>query len=180
MHLCGLIGLIILLTQWILGISVWKEIVLCIILVYVRMFGITAGYHRYFSHVSYKTSRWFQFILALWGSTAAQWGPLKWPALHRHHHRHSDQVSDIHSVRQEGFWEAHILWVVRKKNAYISYEKIHDFAKYWELRALDKLYFVPPIILGSRVTSPEVWIPCLWDFFSPQCSSTTSPTASIH
>lgn len=147
-HICGLIGIIILAVQCALGISIWSEVIACVILVYVRMFGITAGYHRYFSHVSYKTSRWFQFLLALLGSTAAQWGPLKWPALHRHHHRYSDQEGDIHSVRQEGFWEAHILWIVRKKNAYVSYEKIHDFTKYWELRVLDKLYFIPPTLLG--------------------------------
>jgi len=148
LHICALIGLSILITEWVLDIPVWKELLICLILVYVRMFGITAGYHRYFSHVSYKTSRWFQFLLALLGSTAAQWGPLKWAALHRHHHRHSDQENDLHSVRHAGFWEAHILWIMRAKNAYISYEKIRDFARYGELRVLDKFYFIPPTLLA--------------------------------
>jgi len=43
------------------GIS-WKAVALCAALYAIRMFGITAGYHRYFSHRSYKTSRWFQFV----------------------------------------------------------------------------------------------------------------------
>ena len=63
----------------------------------IRMWAITAGYHRYFSHRSYKTSRVFQFILAFVGTCAAQKGVLWWAAHHRHHHRHSDEDPDLHS-----------------------------------------------------------------------------------
>src|SRR6267378_7632738 len=68
--------------------ATWQGVVLCAGLYFVRMFGITAGYHRYFSHRSYKTSRWFQFVLACLGCSALQKGPLWWVAQHRHHHRH--------------------------------------------------------------------------------------------
>src|SRR6202158_4527866 len=78
------------------------SVVLCAGLSFVRMFGITAGYHRYFSHRSYKTSRWFQFVLALLATTAAQKGVLWWAAHHRHHHRHSDKPTDLHSPKQHG------------------------------------------------------------------------------
>src|SRR5271170_3402189 len=44
----------------------WSYLVVCLSLYYVRMFFVTGGYHRYFSHRSYKTSRWFQFVIALW------------------------------------------------------------------------------------------------------------------
>ena len=54
------------------------------------MFGITGGYHRYFAHRSYKTSRVFQFVLAWLGCSALQKGPLWWAAHHREHHRYSD------------------------------------------------------------------------------------------
>jgi len=147
-HLCGLIGLVLLIVQIKFGMSGWKEILVILIFAYVRMFGITAGYHRRFSHVSYKTSRVFQFLLALLGSTAAQWGPLKWAAFHRDHHRYSDTEKDLHSVLQAGWWEAHILWIVRKKNAHVSYAKIRDFARFWELRLLDKFYYIPPALVG--------------------------------
>src|SRR5262245_61577862 len=63
----------------------------------VRMFAITAAYHRYFSHRSYKTSRAFQFVLALLGTTATQKGPLWWAATHRDHHKYSDTERDVHS-----------------------------------------------------------------------------------
>lgn len=148
MHLGAVIGVVVLVSGWALGTSLIGEICICLALVYVRMFGITAGFHRYFAHHSYRTSRWFQFVLALIGSSAAQWGPLKWAALHRHHHRYSDKEGDIHSVRQEGFWESHMLWIIRKKNASVPYDKIRDFARYWELRLIDKLYYVPPALLG--------------------------------
>ncbi len=45
----------------------WAALITCLILWFIRMFGITAGYHRYFSHRTYKTTRWFQFILAVLG-----------------------------------------------------------------------------------------------------------------
>jgi len=75
-------------------------LVLCGVLYFVRMFGITAGYHRYFSHRSYKTSRWFQFLLAWLGCTAMQKGPLWWAATHRQHHRYSDTpLAGCHRAR---------------------------------------------------------------------------------
>ena len=52
-------------------------------------FALTAGFHRYFSHRSFKTSRFFQFVLAWLGTSAAQMGPMWWAAHHRHHHQHS-------------------------------------------------------------------------------------------
>ena len=67
-----------------------KSLILCAVMFFVRKFGITGGFHRYFSHRSYKTSRVFQFILAFIGGAAAQKGALWWAAHHRHHHKHSD------------------------------------------------------------------------------------------
>src|SRR5205823_2854988 len=65
-------------------------VVVCLALYAIRMFAITAGYHRYFSHRSYKTSRAFQFVLGWLGAMATQKGPLWWAAHHRQHHRYSD------------------------------------------------------------------------------------------
>src|SRR5437660_3688886 len=87
-------------------------VVLCAGLYFVRMFGITAGYHRYFAHRSYRTSRWFQFVLAWLGCCASQKGPLWWSAQHRHHHRTSDTPEDVHSPVAHGFWWSHVGWVL--------------------------------------------------------------------
>ena len=65
----------------------WSYLVVCLALYYVRMFFVTAGYHRYFSHRSFKTSRAFQFIMALVATSSTQKGVLWWAANHRHHHQ---------------------------------------------------------------------------------------------
>src|SRR6187399_469878 len=77
----------------------------------VRMFAITAGYHRYFAHRTFKTSRAFQFILALLAMSSVQQGVLWWASHHRDHHKHSDQPDDVHSPVQRGFWWAHVAWI---------------------------------------------------------------------
>ncbi len=87
----------------------------------VRMFAITAGYHRYFAHRTYKTSRWFQFVLALLGLAAAQQGPLWWAAHHRRHHKYSDEPEDVHSPRQRGFWWSHVGWIVSSRHKATDY-----------------------------------------------------------
>ena len=71
-----------------------------------RMFFITAGYHRYFAHRTYKTSRAFQLVLAIGGGTTVQKGPLWWAGHHRIHHRFTDTVDDPHTPRK-GFWWSH-------------------------------------------------------------------------
>ena len=90
----------------------WEWVALAIGSYYLRMFAITAGYHRYFSHRSYKTSRVFQFVLAFLAMTSAQKGVLWWAAHHRHHHKHSDRVEDRHSPLQRGFWYSHVGWLL--------------------------------------------------------------------
>jgi stearoyl-CoA desaturase (delta-9 desaturase) len=104
----------------------------------VRMFAITAGYHRYFAHRTFKTSRPFQFILALLAMSSAQQGVLWWAAHHRNHHKESDQPADTHSPVQRGFWYSHVGWILTPKNRATDLERVKDFARYPELRWLDR------------------------------------------
>lgn len=119
---------------------------LCLAFYFVRMFAITAGYHRLFSHRSYSTSRFFQFILAFLGTTAAQKGPLWWSALHRHHHKHSDTEEDIHSPSIRGVWHAHIGWVLSEEHDEADMKLVRDLTKYPELVMLDKYHYIPPLM----------------------------------
>ncbi len=115
--------------------------------VFVRMFGITAGYHRYFSHRSYKTSRAFQFVLALLGCSALQKGPLWWAAAHRRHHRYSDQPGDPHSP-SEGFYYAHQGWILDSRWEKTEADLVRDLTVYPELVWLNRFHAVPPIALA--------------------------------
>jgi len=125
----------------------------CIFLYVYRMFWITGGYHRYFAHKSYKTSRFFQFIIAFMAQTSAQKGALWWAAHHRHHHRHSDTPADPHSMKIYGFWYSHIGWIVGPDFKKTDYKTIGDYAKYPELVWLNKYHMVPPLVLALIVTA---------------------------
>jgi stearoyl-CoA desaturase (Delta-9 desaturase) len=129
------------------GVS-WVAVVTCLALHAVRMFGLTAGYHRYFSHRTYKTGRVFQFLLALLGTTAVQKGPLWWAAHHRHHHASSDKPEDLHSPVQRGFWWSHMGWFLCKKYDATNFRLIPDLAKFRELRWLNDYHIVPPVLLA--------------------------------
>ena len=129
----------------------WVSFSTCIALYLVRMFGITGGYHRYFSHRSYKTSRAFQFLLALLGSSAVQKGPLWWAGHHRLHHKNSDTPLDVHSPVQKGFLWSHVGWIVCKKYNKTETKIVQDLAKYPELQFLNKHYIIVPVILAASL-----------------------------
>ncbi|MFN8392905.1 MAG: acyl-CoA desaturase [Bdellovibrionota bacterium] len=123
-------------------------VTVCLLSYFTRMFGITAGYHRYFSHRTYKTGRGFQFVLAVLGATAGQLGPIWWAAHHRQHHRYPDKDEDVHSPLR-GFWWAHIEWFLLDENGGTRTERVRDLLKYPELRMLDRYYLVPPLALAA-------------------------------
>jgi stearoyl-CoA desaturase (delta-9 desaturase) len=121
--------------------------IVCAALYVIRMFAVTGVYHRYFSHRTYKTSRVFQFLLALLAMSSAQKGVLWWAAHHRHHHKFSDMPQDIHSPRQRGFFYAHVGWLFDHTEA-TDYSKIKDFARYPELVFFNRFWWIPPTALG--------------------------------
>ncbi len=127
-----------------------RDALLCLALYYVRMFFITAGYHRYFAHRAYKLGRGMQFLMALGGATAAQKGVLWWAGHHRDHHKYSDTPKDIHSPKR-GFWWSHMGWIVCDKYEDTPVDRIKDFAKYPELRFLNRFHLLPPTLLGLAV-----------------------------
>jgi stearoyl-CoA desaturase (Delta-9 desaturase) len=140
------------------------DVALCIALYVTRMFFITAGFHRYFSHRAYKMGRVMQFLMAFGGTCAAQKGPLWWAAHHRHHHKSSDTPQDIHSPLK-GFWWSHVGWIVCRKYRGTDLEVIKDFAKYPELRWLNKYYLVPPVMLGVACFLLGGWSALVTGFF---------------
>lgn len=146
------------------GVSV-TAVVLCVVLYLSRMFFITAGYHRYFAHRSYRLNRFWQFLMAFGGTTAVQKGPLWWAAHHRNHHRYSDTPLDVHSPTQKGFWWSHVGWILCDKYAETDYERIRDFSKYPELVFLNKRDWIGPWALGLACYLVAGWSGLLIGFF---------------
>jgi stearoyl-CoA desaturase (delta-9 desaturase) len=120
-----------------------EALLLCAALYVLRIFGIGAGYHRYFAHRTYKTSRAFQFLLAFLSQSSAQRGVLWWAAKHRRHHKHSDTELDSHSPVRRGFLYAHLGWFFTPRHNDTELDAIPDFARFPELRWLDRHPYLP-------------------------------------
>jgi stearoyl-CoA desaturase (delta-9 desaturase) len=129
----------------------------------IRMFGVTAGYHRYFSHRSYKVSRGPQLALAVLAQTSGQKGVLWWAAHHRDHHRHSDGERDIHSPR-EGFWWAHAGWMLSTQYDGYDARRIADFGRYPELAWLDRHHWVPTAAFAALVWAVGGFPAFVWGY----------------
>ncbi|HLQ91686.1 MAG TPA: acyl-CoA desaturase [Xanthobacteraceae bacterium] len=143
----------------------WQSLTLCIALYWVRLFAIGAGYHRYFSHRAYSTSRIFQFFLAFLAQTSAQKSVLWWAAKHRHHHLHSDTEQDVHSPRHKGFLYSHVGWIFNRRHAKTDLVKIDDFARYPELMWLHRLELAPAVALGVVCFLIDGWSGLVVGFF---------------
>ena len=142
-----------------------QALALCLSVYFVRMFGITAGYHRYLSHKAFKTSRTFQFILALMGCLAMQKGPLWWAAHHRHHHLHADDEEDAHSPSQRGLWWAHLGWFLSHRYEDAPLDFIPDLTRFPELKLLDRYSRLPGIMLAVACLVFGGWQGLIWGFF---------------
>jgi len=139
-------------------------LVLCAVTYFIRMFGITGGYHRYFAHRSYHTSRIFQFFLACLGCSALQKGPLWWAGHHRGHHRHSDTPMDPHSPYETTFWWSHVGWILSSEHSETPADQVQDWSRYPELCWLDYYHWVPGILLAVACWLIGGWSGLVWGF----------------
>ncbi len=146
------------------GVS-WGAIATGVALYWLRIFAIGAGYHRYFSHRAYSTSRAFQFVLAFMSQTTTQKSVLWWAAKHRHHHLHSDTEDDVHSPRQSGFLYAHLGWIFAARHDKADLSKVADFTRYPELMWLHKFELLPAVMLGTLVFLIGGWTYLVVGFF---------------
>ena len=143
----------------------WQAVALCAALYWLRIFAIGAGYHRYFSHRAYSTSRAFQFVLAFLSQTSAQKSVLWWAAKHRHHHLHSDSLQDVHSPRHHGFIYSHLGWIFARKHGATDFAKVADLARYPELVWLHKCEQLPAVALALACLLVAGWSGLVVGFF---------------
>jgi stearoyl-CoA desaturase (delta-9 desaturase) len=129
------------------------------------MFAVTAFYHRYFSHRTFRTSRPMQFLMGALACSTGQRGPLWWAAHHRHHHNHSDQQPDLHSPRVVGFLRAHMGWFMTTNAFATQRHYVRDWLRFPELRWLNRLDWAPLLLLAGGTwvagAAMEAWAPQL-------------------
>ncbi|MBB6440999.1 acyl-CoA desaturase [Phycisphaera mikurensis] len=128
----------------------WSGLVMAGIMTFVAScLGITLCYHRLLSHRSFKTPKWFEYVLATCGCLAWQGGPIGWVGTHRLHHQHSDTEHDPHSP-EHGFTWAHVLWFVHRYHHGVHRtQAATDLMKDRGLRFLEKYSWLP--IVGLMV-----------------------------
>jgi stearoyl-CoA desaturase (delta-9 desaturase) len=145
----------------------WRGAALAVVTYFVRMIVVTAGYHRYFAHRTFKTSRAFQFLLALAAQSSAQKGALWWASHHRYHHKHSDDALDPHSAKRRGFWHAHLGWILGRDWQDTKLELVGDLAKYPELRFLNRpsVQLLPALVLAIACLALGGVHGLVWGFF---------------
>jgi stearoyl-CoA desaturase (delta-9 desaturase) len=143
----------------------WSALAIAVALYWLRIFSIGAGYHRYFSHRSFETSRVFQFVLAALSQSTAQKSVLWWAAKHREHHLHSDTELDVHSPRQNGFLYSHLGWIFARRNDKADLNKVEDFARYPELMWLHRHELAPAVALAVGCFLLAGWPGLIVGFF---------------
>ena len=139
------------------GVSA-TAVAVAVALYVLRMFAITGFYHRYFSHRSFRTSRWLQFLFGLIGASSVQRGPLWWAAHHRHHHAYSDRAEDPHSPRHKGFLVSHMGWFLTQGGFRPDLSRVRDLERYPELRWLDRFDIAVPFALAVGLLLAGNWL----------------------
>ena len=142
----------------------WSYVAWLVVTYGIRMFAITAGYHRYFSHRAFKLSRVPQFVLAFLAQTSAQMGVFWWAAHHRVHHRYSDTGEDTHSPVTRSIWWSHIGWIIAGSSSEYDSRLMQDFEKFTELKLLNKYHRLPAILFGAVVFALGGYAAFLWGF----------------
>jgi stearoyl-CoA desaturase (delta-9 desaturase) len=143
---------------WGLG---WVDIGLAVSCYVVSILGVTVGFHRYFTHGSFRARRGLRIALAVAGSLAVQGAVTEWVADHRRHHAFSDREGDPHSpwlfgtspaALAKGFWHAHMGWVFggEKTNAA---RFAPDLLADADIRAVDRLF---PLLTTISLALPAV------------------------
>jgi stearoyl-CoA desaturase (delta-9 desaturase) len=151
---------------WGWGLS-WVEIGLAVFFYYLSGLGVTVGFHRYFTHGSFKTKRPLRIALAVAGSTAVQGSVVQWVADHRRHHAYADREGDPHSpwlygtgpvALARGFWHSHMGWLFHRDQTNAK-RFAPDLLADRDLRIVDRLFplwtlstLLLPAALGGLLT----------------------------
>ena len=144
----------------------WTNVIVALALHWLAVgFGISLGYHRLHTHRGFKTSKWFEYFLAVCGTLTLEGGPIFWVATHRVHHQLSDHEGDPHSPREGGFW-AHMGWILfgdsHHNNTPLMAKYAPDLGADPFYRWLNSYHWVPLTTLGFILLAVGGWGMVFW------------------
>ena len=142
-HLALLIGLPIYYMNHSPSAGMWA---ITLLLMYISGISVTAGYHRLYSHPTYKTNKYVEAVLLFFATMATQGSALKWSFDHRKHHAYVDTEQDPYSIKK-GFFFAHMLWMFRKSEP-IDMKVVSDLGKN-RLVMFQHRFYVPLMFLTN-------------------------------
>ncbi|HSS22333.1 MAG TPA: fatty acid desaturase [Pyrinomonadaceae bacterium] len=147
----------------------WPGVITTLVLFWVSgSLGIGMGWHRLLTHRGYKVPKVVEYFLVLCGSFALEGGPIQWVTTHRIHHANTDTVGDPHTPRDGTYW-AHLGWIltptqeVMDQSLYQRYAP--DLMNQRFYRWLNKVYWMPLLILGIGLYAFGGWRVMLWGIF---------------
>ncbi len=141
----------------------WSALVVAILLLLLTgPIGITVCYHRLLSHRSFRTPKWFEYVLTTCGCAAGQGGPVTWVGTHRLHHKHSDDEQDPHSPRH-GFAWSHVFWCLYRQQVlhWTPAGAARDLNRDCGLRLLDRFHIIPQLVLIAACWLGGTWAAAL-------------------
>lgn len=139
----------------------WHDLLVLAVMYTLTGLGVTVGYHRLFTHRSFKTTRAVRALLAVLGSTAVEGSVIEWVATHRKHHRFSDRAGDPHSPHTDravgwrgalrGLAHAHVGWMFRGKDMANPRRYAKDLLDDRDLRIISRMF---PLWVGVGLAIP--------------------------
>ena len=147
----------------------WTNLIVAALLYWVSIgLGISMGYHRLHTHRGFKTTRLFDYFLAICGTLTLEGGPIFWVATHRQHHQHSDQALDPHTPRVGAFW-SHIGWILfgeaHHNDTVVMSRYAPDLARDPFYRWLTTYHWVPLTVVGLALLAVGGWPLVNWAIF---------------
>ena len=147
----------------------WTNFLVALVLHWMAVgFGISLGYHRLHTHRGFKTSKAFEYFLAICGTMTLEGGPIFWVATHRVHHKHSDKEGDPHTPHDGGFW-AHLGWILfgdsHHNDTVMMSKYAPDLAADPFYRWLNTYHYVPVVVTGLLLLAIGGWPMVYWGIF---------------
>jgi len=138
---------------WHFGLD-WFQVTFFLFMVFATGMSITLGYHRLFSHLTFKAHWTVRLFTLLFGAAAFENSALMWCCEHRTHHKHVDQDEDPYDI-SKGFFHAHIGWLLFKLSAEPPYDNVVDLQQdplvRWQHKYIHLLAFTMSFIMTPLV-----------------------------